>query len=98
MGYSVCIQCKEMVSSYEKYCNTCSRNKKSNDGMFWRTHGYEFLSEPKRTEEIQKDQFTEEDYARMKTIEMNRFELAGQGANEFGNRKQRRRFAALNRK
>lgn len=98
MSYSVCIQCKKMVSAYEKYCNTCCSDKICNDLMFWKTNGYEFLHEPKRSEEIKKDTFTEDDYVLMKTVEMNRCELIERGANEFGNRKQRRRFAALNRK
>lgn len=98
MSYSVCIECKEMVSGYEKYCGSCSVSKKSNDEAFWKTHGYDFLQEPKRSEEIRKDTFTEDDYAKTKTVEMNRFRLAQLGADEFGNRKQRRRFAAMSKK
>lgn len=44
-----------MVPTYEKYCSKCAENKKQNDLNFWKTHGYDYFEEPKRTNEIKKD-------------------------------------------
>lgn len=56
MSYSVCLECKDMVAGYEKYCPECSKDKTKNDKQFWKTHGYEYLDEPLRSHEIKKDQ------------------------------------------
>jgi len=56
MSYSVCLDCKNMVSRYEKYCGKCAPSKKSNDPEFWKTHGYDYLNEPLRTVELEKDE------------------------------------------
>jgi hypothetical protein len=51
MSYSCCLDCKEMVSAYEKYCVKCARDK-TNDLHFWKTHGAEYYKEPLRSREI----------------------------------------------
>ena len=56
MSYSICLQCKDMVSRYEKYCPLCAKTKKENDLEFWRTHGFDFLNEPQRSQELKKDE------------------------------------------
>lgn len=55
MSYSVCLECREMVIGYEKYCHKCVKSKKGNDYEFWKNHGYEYLQDPLRLEEINKD-------------------------------------------
>lgn len=56
MSYSICLQCKDVVRRYEKYCDLCAKDKRENDLEFWRTHSYEFLNEPQRSQELKKDQ------------------------------------------
>lgn len=55
MSYSICLQCKDVVRRHEKYCDLCAKDKRENDLEFLRTHGYEFLNEPQRSQELKKD-------------------------------------------
>lgn len=57
MSYSVCLECREMVGGYQKYCSKCEKTKKQSDSYwdFWKTHGYEFYEEPLRTKELKRD-------------------------------------------
>lgn len=56
MSYSVCLKCEAMVGAYEKYCEDCEiKHNLKQDLYFWKTHGYDFYKEPKRSEEIKKD-------------------------------------------
>lgn len=36
MSYSVCFNCKNMVNSYEKYCDECEKTYKQ-DKDFWKS-------------------------------------------------------------
>ena len=54
MSYSVCLDCKGMVCSYEKFCQDCEGKYRFNDLNFWQSNGYDMLSEPKRTEELER--------------------------------------------
>lgn len=56
MSYSICLDCRSMVSSYEKYCFKCEKTKKQNDKDFWKNHGPEYLTDPLRTKELEKDE------------------------------------------
>ena len=94
MGYSTCLECKNMVSSYEKYCQKCAFGKR-NDLMFWKTHDYSFYNEPKRSQEIAKDTM---DVSELKQAHLERFQMIECGANPDGNRAQRRKNAALARR
>lgn len=55
MSYSVCLACKEMVSSYQKYCQKCEKTYKQDKDFWVRTESYQCYNEPKRTEELKKD-------------------------------------------
>lgn len=56
MSYSICLNCKEMVRQYEKYCDACERQHNlKNDKAFWKTNGYDYYQEPLRSNEIAKD-------------------------------------------
>lgn len=58
MSYSVCLNCRDMVEYLQKYCKKCEvKHNLKQDVYFWKTHGYEFLNEPKRSEEIKKDSY-----------------------------------------
>jgi hypothetical protein len=63
MSYSVCLDCKEMVGGYQKYCPECLPKYRQKEAyeFFWKSHGYEFLEEPKRGEEIDSDRTEEWD-------------------------------------
>lgn len=54
MSYSCCLNCKEMVGSYQKYCRECEKKFKQ-DEKFWETASYEIYKEPKRSEHLEKD-------------------------------------------
>jgi hypothetical protein len=54
MSYSVCLNCKEMVKSYEKYCDKCSCSFKQ-DVDFWKNNGYDIYKEPNRSKHLQLD-------------------------------------------
>lgn len=64
MSYSVCLECKAMVTGYQKYCPKCEHNKKDNLAYygFWKDHGYEFYQEPLRTSELKKDALNPNQY------------------------------------
>lgn len=41
MSYSVCLNCKEMVGSYEKYCTDCEDVLNvENTKLFWKNFDY----------------------------------------------------------
>lgn len=98
MSYSVCIECREMVSAYEKYCLKCEQGKRVNPPDFWKDHDYSFLEEPKRTQEIVKDTLSADEIAQRKQALMEHFQHVENGANPNGNRAERRKYAALTRK
>lgn len=63
MSYSVCLACKKMVSSYQKYCGQCESTYKQNE-KFWKTHDYSYLNESiKREHELDKDRHDNDDEA-----------------------------------
>ena len=61
MSYSSCLDCKEMVSSYNKYCPKCQPKYRTNDPGYWKTHGYDDFQEPRRSEELERDRSKEWD-------------------------------------
>ena len=54
MSYSVCLECQEIVSCYEKYCAKHEKQYQQ-DNDYWKTHGYADLQEPRRTEILNND-------------------------------------------
>lgn len=54
MSYSVCLRCEKAVRQYEKYCDECAREYRQ-DENFWKTHGYDYLEQPKKLQELLAD-------------------------------------------
>lgn len=57
MSYSVCFNCRSMVSSYQKYCVEC-RKKYRQDETFWNCEpgaGTLFRNDVMRIRELKKD-------------------------------------------
>lgn len=94
MSYSVCFECGLMVGAYEKYCAKCSRDKRENPSDFWKTERRN-LSHRERLEEVAFDTLSSPE---RKQRELVLYEQVHNGANPNGNRAQRRKNAALQRR